>query len=75
MDLARRQNDENPAFYVQYAHARIASILRYGAERGLAPLAGDVALEIHFFNLPTVGQLDGSGMHRWCLKHQSHDQQ
>jgi arginyl-tRNA synthetase len=39
LDLARRQNDENPAFYVQYAHARIASVLRYAAERGLLPLA------------------------------------
>jgi arginyl-tRNA synthetase len=37
LDLARRQNDENPAYYVQYAHARIASILRYAAERGLDP--------------------------------------
>ncbi len=37
LDVARRQNDENPAFYVQYAHARIASILRYAAERGLRP--------------------------------------
>jgi arginyl-tRNA synthetase len=37
LDLAKRQNDENPAFYVQYAHARIASILRFAAERGLAP--------------------------------------
>ncbi len=37
LDVARRQNDENPAYYVQYAHARIASILRYAAERGLAP--------------------------------------
>jgi arginyl-tRNA synthetase len=37
LDLAKQQNDENPAFYVQYAHARICSILRYGAERGLAP--------------------------------------
>ncbi|MBI3540336.1 MAG: arginine--tRNA ligase [Candidatus Eisenbacteria bacterium] len=36
LDLAKRQNDENPAFYVQYAHARIASVLRYAAERGLA---------------------------------------
>src|SRR4029077_5964455 len=39
LDLARRQNDENPAFYVQYAHARIASILRYAEERGLTPHA------------------------------------
>lgn len=46
LDLARRQNDENPAFYVQYAHARIASILRYAAERGLEPARGGaVALE------------------------------
>ncbi len=40
LDVARRQNDENPAFYVQYAHARIASILRYAAERGLRPADG-----------------------------------
>jgi arginyl-tRNA synthetase len=39
LDVARRQNDENPAFYVQYAHARIASILRYAADRGLRPAA------------------------------------
>jgi len=37
LDLARRHNDENPAYYVQYAHARVASILRYAAERGHAP--------------------------------------
>jgi arginyl-tRNA synthetase len=37
LDLARRQNDENPAYYVQYAHARIASVLRFAAERGLEP--------------------------------------
>jgi arginyl-tRNA synthetase len=28
LDLARRQSDENPVFYLQYAHARISSILR-----------------------------------------------
>ncbi len=39
--LAKKQNDENPAFYVQYAHARIASILRLAAERGLAPATGE----------------------------------
>ncbi len=37
LDLVKQQNDENPAFYVQYAHARIASVIRYAAERGLAP--------------------------------------
>ena len=39
MDLAVAQNSDNPVFYVQYAHARIASILRaLGAENiTLAP--------------------------------------
>lgn len=37
LDVARRQNDENPAFYVQYGHARICSVLRYAGERGLEP--------------------------------------
>ena len=34
LDLAREQSSENPVYYVQYAHARIASMLdRAGAER------------------------------------------
>jgi arginyl-tRNA synthetase len=35
IELARRQSSENPVYYVQYAHARIASILRKAAEAGL----------------------------------------
>ncbi len=34
LNLAVAQKDENRAFYVQYAHARMASILRKAAERG-----------------------------------------
>ncbi len=34
LDLAGRQSDENPVFYVQYAHARIASVLRKAEESG-----------------------------------------
>lgn len=40
IELARKQSAENPVYYVQYAHARIASILRRAAEAGLAPAAG-----------------------------------
>ncbi|HTK44888.1 MAG TPA: arginine--tRNA ligase, partial [Patescibacteria group bacterium] len=42
IELAKRQSSENPVYYVQYAHARIASILRKAAEAGLSP-AGSVA--------------------------------
>jgi len=42
LDLARSQSSENPVYYIQYAHARIASMLaRLGKERvGLAVTAG-----------------------------------
>ncbi|MBV9891061.1 MAG: arginine--tRNA ligase, partial [Rhizobacter sp.] len=33
VDLALKQNDENPVFYVQYAHARICSVLAQAEER------------------------------------------
>ncbi|HUG48978.1 MAG TPA: arginine--tRNA ligase [Candidatus Limnocylindria bacterium] len=37
IELARKQSNENPVYYVQYAHARISSILRKAASEGLAP--------------------------------------
>jgi arginyl-tRNA synthetase len=37
IELARKQSAENPVYYVQYAHARIASILRKAETSGLAP--------------------------------------
>jgi arginyl-tRNA synthetase len=42
VDLARKQSRENPVYYVQYAHARIASMLRrFPAERVAAALLSD----------------------------------
>jgi arginyl-tRNA synthetase len=38
IDLALQQNDENPVFYVQYAHARICSVLKAFEDKG-----GDLA--------------------------------
>jgi arginyl-tRNA synthetase len=35
IELAKKQSNENPVYYVQYAHARIASILRKAAEAGM----------------------------------------
>jgi len=47
VDLALKQNDENPVFYVQYAHARICSIIRKWVEDGgdeAALAAADLSL-------------------------------
>ncbi|MBN1161737.1 MAG: arginine--tRNA ligase [Dehalococcoidales bacterium] len=44
MELAKKQSAENPVYYVQYAHARIASILKLAEERGATDKGGDVSL-------------------------------
>jgi len=35
LDLARQQSDKNPVFYLQYAHARICSVIDTAKERGI----------------------------------------
>ncbi|MBW1678777.1 MAG: arginine--tRNA ligase [Deltaproteobacteria bacterium] len=35
LELAKKQSDENPVYYVQYGHARLCSILRVAQERGV----------------------------------------
>ncbi len=35
IDLARSQSNDNPVYYVQYAHARVCSVLRQLGERGM----------------------------------------
>ncbi|HEX5039466.1 MAG TPA: arginine--tRNA ligase [Candidatus Limnocylindria bacterium] len=37
LELAKRQSNENPVYYVQYAHARASSILRHASEEGVTP--------------------------------------
>jgi arginyl-tRNA synthetase len=44
LDLARDESRENPVYYVQYAHARIASILREAADR---PRTTEAEHELH----------------------------
>ncbi|MCD1259975.1 arginine--tRNA ligase [Paenibacillus athensensis] len=63
MDLAVSQSNENPVFYVQYAHARICSIFRQAEEMGIA--VGDLAqqdfsrlnVEAEFDLLRKMGEL------------------
>jgi arginyl-tRNA synthetase len=47
LTLAVQASSENPVYYVQYGHARIASIFRNAQERGLSPDGGDVGLLTH----------------------------
>jgi len=63
LELAKRQSAENPVYYVQYAHARMAGILMHARERGLDSEGGDVrllreepelALVRHLVRLPEV---------------------
>jgi len=44
LELAKKQSADNPVYYVQYAHARIASILRLAKEKGIDYSRGDVSL-------------------------------
>jgi len=44
MELAKKQSADNPVYYVQYAHARICSILRKAKDEGIKFAKGDVSL-------------------------------
>ncbi|MEE8372520.1 MAG: arginine--tRNA ligase [Dehalococcoidia bacterium] len=44
LELAKQQSADNPVYYVQYAHARIASIERLAREKGIDSTQGDVSL-------------------------------
>lgn len=55
IDLAKEQSDENPVYYVQYAHARICSILRHAG--GLDYAQGDVSLLTHPAELALIRQM------------------
>lgn len=61
LGLAKEQSNENPVYYVQYAHARIASILRYAGESEAVvddgSLAGDVTLLHHPSELELIRKM------------------
>ncbi|GIO94396.1 MULTISPECIES: arginine--tRNA ligase [Paenibacillus] len=63
MDLAVSTSNENPVFYVQYAHARICSVFRQAEEQGIAllPLSevnlGVLTAEHEYDILRKIGEL------------------
>ena len=44
LELAKKQSADNPVYYVQYAHARISSILRLAEQKGIDYQQGDINL-------------------------------
>jgi arginyl-tRNA synthetase len=47
LEVAKKQSDDNPVYYVQYAHARICSIIGFAAEKGYAlPPFASVRVEL-----------------------------
>ena len=54
LELAREQSSENPVYYVQYAHARIASILTRAGERRVADAQAVPAAELAAAPLETA---------------------
>jgi arginyl-tRNA synthetase len=57
LDLAKQQSNENPVYYVQYAHARIQSILKVAEERGFNTPEGDVSLLTHPMELALIRRM------------------
>ncbi len=58
IDLAKKQSDENPVFYVQYAHARICNIMRHAQENGVEiPETADMSPMTNTFELALVIKL------------------
>ncbi len=60
IDLALKASDENPVFYVQYAHARICSVLAQYRQRTGAPATDAATLtaaDLHLLTAPTEAAL------------------
>ena len=57
LELAKKQSDENPVYYIQYAHARTAGILREAANRGIGFGDGDLSLLTHNAELALIRKM------------------
>ena len=82
LELAKKETPENPVFYIQYAHARTASIVRLAKEREIDYRDGDVALLTHeaeltlvrkMLLLPEIMQTMAEALQPHHLPHYSHD--
>ena len=54
LELAKQESSENPVYYVQYGHARIASILNSARDQNIDWSSGDVSLLTHSSELSLI---------------------
>jgi arginyl-tRNA synthetase len=82
LELAKAQSNDNPVYYVQYAHARISSILRNAGDVGLDPRNADLNLlsdpsELQLIRkllaLPEVIELAANNLEPHHLPHYSQE--
>ncbi|MDD5093632.1 MAG: arginine--tRNA ligase [Dehalococcoidia bacterium] len=82
LELAKQESMDNPVYYVQYGHARIAGILRLAQEKGLDYTRGDVTLltddaELELIKklilLPEIIELAATGLEPHHLPHYAQD--
>ena len=57
MELATKESSDNPVYYIQYAHARIASILNNAREQGINWSVGDISLLKHTAELNLIRKM------------------
>jgi arginyl-tRNA synthetase len=57
LGMVKTQSSENPVYYVQYAHARMASILRTARERGISFESADLSLLKHSRELDLIRKI------------------
>jgi arginyl-tRNA synthetase len=58
LELAKRQSSDNPVFYVQYAHARVASIFEQARRSGLLEIAVDGAHPVQLERLELEEEME-----------------
>ena len=78
LTLAKKQSDENPVFYLQYAHARICSIIKAVEEEKLKPSTENLNLliteeeqrllkKLHLFEEEVLYSAENFEPHRICI--------
>jgi len=57
LDLLRKHSNDNPVYYVQYAHARLCTMLRGAADLGLKSTEDVDSVRFGLLTLPVEGDL------------------